>query len=98
MVDKIYKGLLLHELSQNNLQIVTETIIQIPYDECILKSFKMQHPIINNTILCNVIAFKKNIKLEIMKTQTYLRNLDAPIGLVIHFGKEKLQIFGVCPP
>jgi len=91
----IYKKLLIEELLFQNLPFNTNTFIPIKYQNQLLRRFELKTPIINNQIICQVIALKNNINDDIMQLKTYLKALNLSIGLLIHFGKEHLEIHGV---
>jgi len=95
--DTIYKKLILAELTHRNILFTPQTLIPVPYEGKIIRHFDLKFPVINNSILCGIIAVKDNISPDIYKMKTYLRTTNLPIGLLVHFGKEKLEIIGIHP-
>ena len=95
--DKIYSPIFQTELSYRNINNTSNAVIPVTFEGSTIRSYKTTHTIVENQILCGIVALKKDVMLEILKIQTYLRMLNLPMGLLIHFGKKELQIFGVRP-
>ncbi len=95
--ESIYQALIKEELSYQQIPFTVENIIPLVYEEQFIRNFELKHPIIANQIICSVVAFKKNIEYDIKNLQNYLKALNIPIGILAHFGKEKLEILGVTP-
>jgi len=93
----IYEKILVEELAFQKLPLNTDTIIPIKYHDQLLRQFELKMPVINNQIICNTIALKEHINNDLMKLKTYLKVLDLPLGLLVHFGKASLEIHGVRP-
>ncbi len=93
----IYKKVLTEEFTCQKLSFNEKNIIPIKYRDHILYDFKLKIPIIQNHIICNPIALKEHTKNDRLKLKNYLKALHLPIGLLVHFGKEELEIIGVCP-
>lgn len=93
----IYEALLLQELAFRKIKFTPQTIIPVKYEGQFVKNYEIQWPIIDNQFLCGIAVRKEDIKLDIIKIQTYLKALQLPIGLLAHFGKEKLEIYGIVP-
>lgn len=93
----IYESLIMEELSFQNLEFKPETFIPIEFEGKLLRKYELKMPIIGNQIICGVVAMKEDITCDIIKVQTYLNALNLPIGLLVHFGKENLEIYGVRP-
>lgn len=94
---KIYQDIMQIELAYREVEINSDVTIPIAYEGKIIRNYETNNPIIDNQILCGVVALQQDVMLDILKIQTYLRMLNLPIGLLIHFGKKELQIFGVRP-
>jgi len=93
--DVVYKGLLQTELTYNNIFYTPQQIIPVEYEGKIIRHFELKLPIIENNIICHIIALKEDLVPDIYKMRTYLKNTNLPIGLLVHFGKEKLEIIGI---
>lgn len=92
----IYKKLLTEELTFQYISF-NNAIIPIKFRNQILRHFELKAPIINNQIVCIIVALKEETKVEIIQLKDYLKALNLSIGLLIHFGKEHLEITGVSP-
>lgn len=90
----IYKELLEEEFRFNNLPYAPNLLIPIAFEEKIIRNYELKFPIVKE-IICGVFAVQETIKADISKMKNYLKRTGYPIGLVIHFGKEKLEIIGV---
>ncbi len=95
--DAVYINLLQAELSYKEIPFTPQTIIPVKFGGKIIQQFELKIPVIDNSILCKVIALKNEIAPEINKMKTYLKDTNLPIGLLVHFGKEKLEIIGIRP-
>lgn len=93
----VYEKILHEELSFREMKFTPKPIIPVKNGEQFLKKYKIKWPIINNQFLCGITSFREDVQLDIFKVQTYLKALDLPIGLLVHFGKKQLEIYGVRP-
>lgn len=93
--DTIYKSLLLTEFTHSNIPFTSQIFIPVKFGGKTVRSFELKTPIIANQILCNIIALKDDISLDIKRTRTYLKDTNLSIGLLIHFGKDKLEILAL---
>lgn len=95
--DFIYNKLLQAELTHNNITFTPQTTIPLKFGGKIIRNFELNVPIISNNIICKIIALKDEIGPDIKKIKTYLKDTNLPIGLLVNFGKEKLEIIGIRP-
>lgn len=93
----VYQELLFKELSFRKINFIAPIKIPVTINGQFLKDYEINWPIISNRILCGIAIMKEDITLDIIKTQTYLRALNLPIGLLAHFGKKELKIYGISP-
>lgn len=93
----VYQELLHRELSYKKIEFTPQAIIPIKFDGQLVKNFEMKWPIIDKQFICGIAVLKEDSTLDIIKVQTYLKALNLPIGLLAHFGKEKLEIYGISP-
>jgi len=93
----IYKEIFITELTYQKLDFILTTKIPVNYKSQIIRQFKLKELIIQNQILCKIVALKESINSDIIKMKTHLRALKLPIGLLIHFGKDKFEIHGINP-
>lgn len=84
------------ELNYNKLNIEKNIGIPVNYFNEVIRNFKMRHLIIEKSIICYVTALQETIThYNISTVKSYLHALKLNIGLVVNFGKSKLQICGV---
>lgn len=93
--ETIYSKILHTELQANDIPFVQQTIIPIKFANKIIRNFDLKIPIIDNTIICKVVALKDKLEPDTKKIRTYLKDTNLPIGLLVNFGKEKLEIIGI---
>lgn len=93
--EKIYRNLLIEELNFKKIEHIKQAIIPIKLQNQLIKNHEIKWPIINNQFICGIAVLKENIKLDILKIRNYLKALNLEIGLLAHFGKEALEIYGV---
>ena len=95
--EAVYQDLLPIELLFRNIQFSPHTLIPVEYGGRIIRNYEMKFPIIANQVICGVVALREDLSNSIENVRTYLRALNLPIGLLVHFGKEELEIIGVRP-
>lgn len=93
----VYEKMLLKALSLRGMKFIPKPIIPVKSGTQFLKEYEIKWPVVNNQFLCAIISFKESTKLDIIKVQTYLKALNLPLGLLVHFGKKQLGIYGVRP-
>jgi len=93
--DAIYKNLLQIELGFKGILFKPQIMIPIKFEDSVIRHFELKTPVINNKIICMVIALKEELVPSMIKMRTYLNDSKLPIGLIVHFGKDKLQIVGI---
>jgi len=94
--ESIYQDLILAELKHRKIKFSPKTIIQVEYEGRIIRNFEMNLPVVEGRFILGITALQRQIEFyDIARIQTYLRALKLQIGLVVNFGKEKLEITGV---
>ncbi|MFK7984106.1 MAG: GxxExxY protein [Saprospiraceae bacterium] len=93
----VYEKILLEELSIRQMKFTAKPIIPVKNGTQLLKEYEIKWPLINNQFICGVTAFRESTSLDIIKVKTYLKSLNLPLGLMVHFGKKQLEIYGVSP-
>jgi GxxExxY protein len=97
--DTVCAKLLCAEWLYRELTVQRELICPARFEDDDLGRFPINAILVGKRLLCCVVAFKDEIgPFEIGKTQSYLRALSLPAGIVVNFGKHALQIRGICPP
>lgn len=95
--DTVYKRLVCAELTHRDTLFAPQALIPVKYDGKIIRHFELNYPLIDNRILCGIIAIKEDLTPQIYKMRTYLKAANLYIGILAHFGKEKLEIIGIRP-
>jgi len=93
--DTIYKDLLCTELTYQNIAFQASFLVPIEFDGTLIRHFELKYPIVANRIIIAVISLKNDLAIDIRKMKAYLRRSNVPIGIIAHFGKEKLEIISV---
>lgn len=93
----IYKELLCAELTYQNIDFQDSFLIPIKFDGVVIRHFELKYPLVANRILIAVVSLKNDLTIDIRKMKAYLKRSNVPIGLIAHFGKENLEIIGICP-
>ncbi len=93
--EKIYQNILLKELAFHKMEYIEKATIPVKIRSQVIKSQEIKWPIINNQFICGVVVLKENIKLDILKMSNYLKASGLKIGLLAHFGKNRLEIHGI---
>jgi GxxExxY protein len=97
--DSVYVGLLLTEWEHRQLSVGSGLMSPVRFENTTIGDFPVDALLVGGRVLCCVTALKDEIgPFEIGKTQSYLRAMDLPVGMIINFGKQALQMRGVCPP
>lgn len=95
--ETVYRKLLIKELAFKKIDFTSQAIVPVFLDDQLLKNYEIKWPIINNQFICGIAVLKESLNLDIAKMQNYLNALKLPFGLLAHFGKERLEIYGIKP-
>ncbi|MEM6318433.1 MAG: GxxExxY protein [Bacteroidota bacterium] len=90
-----YQKLLLEALKQRNIKFSFPTVVPVKCNGRLVKYYKAKLPTIANNILCSISVLKKNPHNDMLKLKTYLRDLNLPFGIFVHFKKSDIIISGV---
>lgn len=93
--DTIFLKLLQAELKYQQIPFKSKIFVPIQFERKVIRQFPLETPIIDNQILCKIIAQKEEEFPDISKIRTYLNDTGIPIGLLIHFGKKALKITAI---
>lgn len=91
----IYKKLFQAELNHHNIPFLPNISIPIIYEQKVIRNYELNHPIVCETILCGITAGQDNLTPHICRMKNYLKKTSLPVGILINFGKKKLEIIGV---
>jgi len=93
--ESVYQAILLEEFEYKNIDYVPQKYIPIYFRENIIREFELKYPFIADKILCGIVAIKDETFLDAARIKTYLKKMNLDYGLLIHFGKNKLEIIGI---
>lgn len=65
------------------------------YNSEVIRNFKMRFLLVENLVIWGVTALQQEVNYEITTIQTYLKALGLSVGLLVNFGKSKLEIRGI---
>jgi len=90
-LEKVYENALVHEMSKRGLQVETQKPIKIIYDDIIVGDYKMDILVEGKVI---VELKTSGVIDEVHKAQllNYLRACNLRLGLILNFGKPRLQV------
>ncbi|KAA0227958.1 GxxExxY protein [candidate division KSB1 bacterium] len=92
----VYQDLVKAELQYRQIKMEKGKKVDVMYDGELIRSFPMRFWLIENRILCDVTALQDSILPEhAVRMQTFLKHLNLSTGLIVNFGKRKLELRGV---
>jgi len=94
--ETVYRKLIAIELETSAFSCELETSVTAMRHGTILSRHSTQHLLVANRYLVHIRALLgAPTSYDFGCTRTYLKNLGLPFGLVVNFGREQLQIYGV---
>ncbi|MCP4422645.1 MAG: GxxExxY protein [Chloroflexi bacterium] len=94
--ETIYRKLLAVEATHHQLDCVSDVSVSTTWNGYPLARHITQHLLIANNYLVHIRALLHfPTTYDFIATRTYLKNLDLSFALVVNFGKDELQIYGV---
>ena len=92
----VYRRIAAIELAHNGLNCEMGVVIPATWDGHILAQHSTDLLLVEDSYLLNVCALLDYPgRYEYARTKTFLNSLGLRFGLIVNFGKRKLQIFGV---
>lgn len=86
-LEKVYENSLLIELKKFNLECISQTPIEVFYDD-LKVGFYIADIIVNNSVIIEVKAAETLCEEHEAQLTNYLRATDIEVGLLINFGKK----------
>lgn len=86
-LEKVYENPLLIELKKFNLECISQTPIEVFYDD-LKVGFYIADIIVNNSVIIEVKAAETLCEEHEAQLTNYLRATDIEVGLLINFGKK----------
>lgn len=94
--ESIYRKIMAIELDYRQITYKNRFPIQLKYEDEMISTFNMKPFLIENRLICDIKALVNEIDFyDIARIQSYLRATGLKIGIIVNFGKEKLEIRGV---
>lgn len=93
--ETVYRNLLNSELSYQKINFLPKTLLPIYCEDQLLKYYEINWPVIGDQFICGTVVLKESLNLDIAKMQNYLNTLNLPFGILAHFNKNQLEIYGV---
>jgi GxxExxY protein len=90
-LESVYEKCLAHELHKTGLLVETQKAIKVRYDGELVDEF-IADLIVNDTIILEVKAIKQLAKIHEVQLVNYLVATGKPVGLLINFGEDKVEI------
>lgn len=92
----VYRKIIDTEFNYQKINYQNKSPISVQFEGEVISEFKMKPIIVENRIICAINALGDKIDFyDIAKLQSYLRALNLQIGIIVNFGKTKLEIKGV---
>jgi GxxExxY protein len=83
------------ELAFQKIQFEQHANIAVKYNGEVIRNFKMRFLLVENIVILGIAALQQQVNYEITTMQTYLKALGLTVGLLVNFGKSKLEIRGI---
>jgi GxxExxY protein len=90
-LESVYEKCLAHELHKTGLLVETQKAIKVRYDGELVDEF-IADLIVNDTIILELKAIKQLAKIHEVQLVNYLVATGEPVGLLINFGEDKVEI------
>ncbi|MDI6761745.1 MAG: GxxExxY protein [Thermodesulfobacteriota bacterium] len=90
-IEKIYEKALSHELNKEGIKYEKQKSIRVKYDEILLGDQRVDM-IIEDKIIVELKAVSELNDIHQAQMLSYLKAADKKVGLILNFGKPKLEI------
>lgn len=92
----IWQKMMQTEFERQSIAYSKNSIVPVQFAGKAIRKFRLRHFIAENKVILGITALQKSIThFDIASMQSYLKGLRLRIGLMVNFGKEDVQIFGV---
>jgi len=86
------------EMSHRQIPFSNNTIVPVKFYDKTIRTYRSKHLIVDGKILLAVTALQKSIEqIDVANMQSYLKALQLNAGIIVNFGKAKVEIRGVRP-
>lgn len=94
--ESIYRRIISIELNHNNIVCTENAQVVAKWENRMLANCTTNHLLANERFLLNIRSMLKHPPLyDFARMKTYLANSGLQVGLIINFGQNALQIFGI---
>ena len=90
-LESVYEKCLIIELKRQGIRVESQKGISVYYDDDLVGEF-VADVIIEDTIVIELKSVKKIAKAHEVQLVNYLTGTRKPVGLIINFGEEKVEI------
>jgi GxxExxY protein len=89
--EKIYEEALLKEFETSNIEFAKEKIVRVDYDGQSLGNQRIDL-LVDDEVILEIKACTKIIPIHRDQVISYLKTTDKRLGLILNFGRSKLEI------
>ena len=90
-LEKVYENALVHELKKNGLSVEQQKSIRVIYDGMTVGEY-FADILVESAVIIELKATKVIDEIHMAQTLNYLKATGLHLGLILNFGKPKLQI------
>lgn len=90
-LESVYERCLMIEMKKKGLVVESQKSINVCYDNQIVGEF-IADIIVNDTVILELKAIQRMSKVHEVQLVNYLVATGKPVGLLINFGEEKVEI------
>jgi GxxExxY protein len=89
--EKIYEEALLKEFETSNIEFAKEKVVRVDYDGQSLGNQRIDL-LVDDEVILEIKACTKIIPIHRDQVISYLKTTDKKLGLILNFGRSKLEI------
>ena len=90
-LEKVYENALAHELAKTGVSVLQQHKIQVLYDGIVVGDY-IADLFVESTVIVEIKALRSLDEAHIAQCLNYLKATGNRIGLVINFGRPKIEI------
>ena len=90
-LEKVYENALAHEVKKSGLEIRQQTPIIVRYDGIVVGDY-VADLVVENRVLIELKAARGIEDVHVAQTLNYLKATGLKVGLILNFGKPRLDI------
>jgi GxxExxY protein len=91
LLEEIYKKCLMHELTLRRIQAVRELVVPIVYKDLVFEQPLRLDFYVDRCLIIEAKAVEKILPIHVAQLLSYMRLLNAPVGLLINFHELVLK-------